>query len=581
METRAGQIEVHVSARGATYSVDLWHDGLRKHRKIRGESLEILKIKSSLQIQDWDDKWNLADARDSERRKKAAGKRLQEELKAEAEERTQEAKATLNSLSNLLSSSLGVDDRIDWETLKNLAPFQEPRPSRPKRPLKPLPPQLPTEPRADAYLPAIGFLDRIIPERRRRKMTEAQERLTKDWHDWKQTCQQIQERHESAICDYENQCNEQDQSFEMKSVGWARREKEFLQQQESANQAVDEKKAAYFTKDPEAILEYCDLVLSFSNYPDLFPKEFELEYRPETKTLIVGYVLPAPEAIPTLKSVKYIASRGELEPQHMTEGQAARQYDNVIYQVILRTIHELFEADAAEALETIVINGIVTALNRSTGLDVTSCIISLRAGKSEFMKINLANVDPKACFKSLKGVCGSNLHGLAAVPPIMVLNREDSRFVEAYEVAGKLDGSDNLAAMDWQDFEHLIREVFAQEFSSTGGEVKVTQASRDGGVDAIAFDPDPIRGGKIVIQAKRFTNTVGVGAVRDLYGTVVNEGATKGVLVTTSDYGPDSYAFANGKPLVLLNGANLLHMLEKHGHKARIDLGEARSLAFM
>ena len=61
----------------------------------------------------------------------------------------------------------------------------------------------------------------------------------------------------------------------------------------------------------------------------------------------------------------------------------------------------------------------------------------------------------------------------------------------------------------------------------------MTQASRDGGVDAIAFDPDPIRGGKIVIQAKRYAYTVGVSAVRDLYGTLMNEGATKGILVTT------------------------------------------------
>lgn len=92
-----------------------------------------------------------------------------------------------------------------------------------------------------------------------------------------------------------------------------------------------------------------------------------------------------------------------------------------------------------------------------------------------------------------------------------------------YEVAKDLDGSVNLAEMDWEDFEHLIREVFGKEFSSNGGEVRVTQASKDGGVDAVAFDPDPIRGGKIVIQAKRYTSTVGVSAVRDLYGTVMNE----------------------------------------------------------
>jgi restriction system protein len=127
-------------------------------------------------------------------------------------------------------------------------------------------------------------------------------------------------------------------------------------------------------------------------------------------------------------------------------------------------------------------------------------------------------------------------------------------------------------------FEHLIRELFEKEFVSSGGEVKVTQASSDGGVDAVAFDPDPIRGGKIVIQAKRYTNVVGVAAVRDLYGTVMNEGATKGILVTTSDYGKDSYEFAKDKPITLLNGSNLLFLLEKHGHKARINIAEAKKI---
>ena len=150
------------------------------------------------------------------------------------------------------------------------------------------------------------------------------------------------------------------------------------------------------------------------------------------------------------------------------------------------------------------------------------------------------------------------------------MDRKDKRFIEARSVEGTIDETTNLAAMDWEDFEHLIRELFEKEFTSTGGDVKITQASRDRGVDAVAFDPDPIRGGKIVIQAKRYTNTVDMYAVRDLYGTVINEGATKGILVTTSDYGPDAYSFAKGKPLTLL------HLLEKHGHRARIDLQEAK-----
>ncbi len=55
-------------------------------------------------------------------------------------------------------------------------------------------------------------------------------------------------------------------------------------------------------------------------------------------------------------------------------------------------------------------------------------------------------------------------------------------------------------------FEYLVQnclKIFGGE-----GEVKVTQASRRSR-RRCSFDPDPIRGGKIVIQAKRY-NVVGV-----------------------------------------------------------------------
>ena len=324
------------------------------------------------------------------------------------------------------------------------------------------------------------------------------------------------------------------------------------------------------------IAQYCDLVLSNSEYPDWMSKEWELDYIPETRTVVVEYSLPSLEQLPTLVSVRYVQSRDDLVEKHCSDAQRRRLYDGLIYQIALRTVHELFEADAVDAIEAVVFNGKVTSIDPATGHRSTACIVSLQAKATEFEAINLAQVEPKACFKALKGVGSSKMHTLTAVAPILQMRRDDGRFVSAREVVNTVDESVNLAAMDWDDFEHLIRELFEQEFRSGGGEVKVTQASRDGGVDAVAFDPDPIRGGKIVIQAKRYTNTVGVAAVRDLYGTVMNEGATKGILVTTSDYGPDAYAFARDKPISLLNGANLLHLLEKHGTRAKIDIAEAR-----
>ena len=43
-----------------------------------------------------------------------------------------------------------------------------------------------------------------------------------------------------------------------------------------------------------------------------------------------------------------------------------------------------------------------------------------------------------------------------------------------------------------------------------------------------------------------------------------NEGANRGILVTTSGYGRASFDFADGKPLELLSGSNLLYLLKEH-----------------
>jgi len=195
--------------------------------------------------------------------------------------------------------------------------------------------------------------------------------------------------------------------------------------------------------------------------------------------------------------------------------------------------------------------------------------------------LNIEKVDPIACIRDLKGIVTPSLEKQSPIRPIFTLNTDDSRLVESQDVDGSLLDESNLAAMPWEDFEQLVRQLFAWEYANNGIDVGVTQASRDRGVDAILFDPDPIRGGKYVIQAKCYTRTVDVSAVRDLYGTVLNEGANRGILITTSSYGPDAYEFAKDKPISLIDGPNLIEMLRKHGKNYRIDLEEARALKDM
>ncbi len=248
----------------------------------------------------------------------------------------------------------------------------------------------------------------------------------------------------------------------------------------------------------------------------------------------------------------------------------------MLYTICLKSIEYVFGLYGEDTINSIVFNGYVKEYSPTTGKLADRLIMSILVSRKQFEGIDVERVEPKACFKSLKGVAAAKLIDVVPVNPLLTLNKDDKRFRSGRDVKTK-EGT-NLAAMDWEDFEHLVRNLFELEFSNNGSEVRVTQASRDGGVDAVVFDPDPLRGGKIVIQAKRYTNTVGVSAVRDLYGTVINEGANTGILITTSDYGHDSYEFAKDKPLKLLNSGHLLALLRKHGIKGYINLEEAKKL---
>jgi restriction system protein len=132
--------------------------------------------------------------------------------------------------------------------------------------------------------------------------------------------------------------------------------------------------------------------------------------------------------------------------------------------------------------------------------------------------------------------------------------------VQEADVLSTLDHRPNLMELSPSEFESLITNLFTQ----MGLNTKLTQPSRDGGVDCVAFDSRPVLGGKVIIQAKRYKNTVGVSAVRDLFGTLHNEGASKGILVTTSGFGKAAYEFANNKPIELITGSNLLYLLKEH-----------------
>lgn len=532
----------------ALYAFEVQHEGLNVYRVIKGnDKFEVLKKVQDL-VARLDERWK------RQLQKEEKGKKTEQ-----ADLLTQEAKETLEALETILAHTLEVDDRVCWKDFLLKENFPEPKPKRPR--LK----EIPSEPDKAKFKPEISFVDKLFSSRKEKKLNDATMAYSKAYQDWELSCKETKAENETLTHRYNSGFAE-----------WEERKNKFIADVRAHNEKTTALKADYEAEKPRAVEEYCKMVLDRSEYPDYFPQDFELDFNPESRILLIEYQIPTPEDIPTVKEIKYIASKDTFKEAHISKTEAKRIYNEVGYQIALRTIHEVFESDVVDAISAVVFNGKVDTRDKATGKLINPCILSVLAQKDEFLAIDLEHVSPKECFKRLKGIGSSSLQAMAPINPILTFDKNDSRFVEGKDILEGVQEGANLAAMDWQDFEHLIREIFEKEFSTGGGDVKVTQASKDGGVDAIAFDPDPLRGGKIVIQAKRYTNTVQVAAVRDLYGTLVSEGATKGILITTADYGPDSYEFAKGKPLTLLNGGHLLHLLEKHGHQARIDLQEAK-----
>lgn len=558
--------ETRYTQRGlvAGYEITITHTELRETRHVFGRDLELLAGKINNLGAVWTKKWI-----------KEKKNRSNDASKEEAARLTREAGLVHEQLGSLLAHTLEVDDAIDFETLKDKTKFPKTKPKKPtqkKHPQK----KFVDKPSKRSFEKEIGFFEGLFGGRA--KIIAAQqasyERAITDWEKAETKAQATWEK-ASAEVDAANA--EAAATYDELVVEWEAEKQSYLATQASANHKVDAFREKWEAGDVESVEDYCRLVLSSSQYPGCLPSEFDLQFNSENRMLVVEFRLPSIEDIPSLTEVTFVATRGELKEKHLPDSKRKQLFNDVCYQLSLRTIHELFEADVKDQISSISFNGFVSQRSSATGKLETSCIMTLQASKGEFLEIDLSHVNPKECFKGLKGIGSANLAGITPVKPILELDKSDSRFQEGYEVARHIDDTTNLAAMDWLDFENLVRELFEAEFAVSGGEVRVTQASADKGVDAIAFDPDPIRGGKIVIQAKRYTNTVGVSAVRDLYGTLMNEGANKGILVTTSDYGPDSYDFAKDKPITLLNGGNLLSLLEKHGTKAIIDIKAAKA----
>lgn len=456
---------------------------------------------------------------------------------AEAERENANLTAYLGSLVNILPDALQIDPSIDPQSLK-LPELSESFLARK------LEQDAGVQPMRSSFGPKPqGFFARFVPG--------------------------ASKRHAARLAQWDAIFNRQVEEYATKKRKIAGDLQAQKLQAESYNRSIDEFISKLASSDSDAIKAYFELVFQRSKYPEGFPKTTRIAHVADSRQLVIDYQMPTIDTIiSTAEKYKYTKASDEISQTNKTEKARQSLYTTVIASTVLRTIHELFAGGGFQQIDVAVVNAFVETIDPSTGQRIQPYIISVRTTRDAFAQLDLRNVEPAACLRRLSASISRSPAELVPIKPIVDINMVDPRFIREQDVLSSLDNRTNLMELTPGAFESLITNLFQK----MGLETKLTQASRDGGVDCVAFDQRPILGGKVVVQAKRYKNTVGVGSVRDLYGTMLNEGASKGILVTTSGYGKASFEFANGKPIELLTGANLLYLLHEHaGIDAKIE----------
>jgi restriction system protein len=164
----------------------------------------------------------------------------------------------------------------------------------------------------------------------------------------------------------------------------------------------------------------------------------------------------------------------------------------------------------------------------------------------------LGNMYLDALAKGLEPLAGyAGLFFLIPAPLSLLRSRHRRRLLD------QQSGLDSIRAMAWREFEMLCGEAYRRK----GFAVQENgQGGPDGGIDLFLR-----RGGETwIVQCKRWkTFKVGVKEIRELYGIMAAEGVSRGVFITSGEYTQEARAFAEGKPLDLVDGPQLLELVRE------------------
>jgi restriction system protein len=303
-----------------------------------------------------------------------ADKRHATNLKAEksddAAQQTQEAKERIVSYGKILAATLSKNDRIDWNELKSNAEFHAYKPD-------------PAPVKEDFFtsVPKKSFFEVIFTFlRKSREQAEA-----------------------AALGGYEMACKKYAGQEEKNRKDYEDARTLFQKKQRDHNEKVETLRGSFEQGSKDAIEGYLNMVLERSEYPDDVSLDHDISFDKSARLLRIDTQLPAFDDISFVSEVKYVASKDTFQTKYLGKTEAKSIYTAMLYQIAIRTLHEIFEAEYTGHVHFIEFNGFVSGIDPKRGNEVKTSVLKLKADRDTFMQINLARVDAEACASGFGG----------------------------------------------------------------------------------------------------------------------------------------------------------------------------------
>jgi len=208
-------------------------------------------------------------------------------------------------------------------------------------------------------------------------------------------------RFEAAQAEHQQRESERRQALAAAKARYDRKVTEERAKAVARNAYVTGRQTAFAAREAEAVQWFVDCVLRASKYPDGFPREYQVAYRPERREVAVDFELPPRRVVPSARAYRYVKVRDVIEPVPRQEGEISQCYDRLVSCVALRALHEIFGATPPEVVQAVAFTGRVSTVDRATGKPLRPELLSVSAERSWFDDLVLAAVDPATCLNAL------------------------------------------------------------------------------------------------------------------------------------------------------------------------------------